>query len=279
MKKKILIISFILISIIAITSMITMLFNINRKADAHNSSISISKSGSFLSASNTGKSITGTSGDISKSEIEISPAAKSAISIISESPDDKDTEKGEYIPLAIEPAKTDKVIQATIEFFRKRLPSLRTALERSEFYYSEKLLDPKMETRAFILAVNENYAQNLNGYFYYLIDEKGSATIVSPFVLNISILFDEEDRDAVIASGDYAETKHIDALKNSLEAALGEYYKEEVFDFIFSEYKKTFKDRIEGEPLQSPIVKFKISDLEIIFHNSFLTYIEFFIDK
>lgn len=188
-------------------------------------------------------------------------------------------ENGAYIPLQIEPAKTNEIISSTTGFFKERIPFLQQVLKDSGFFYSEKILDPNTMTKVYIIAKNKNSAENLNGYFYYLFDEKGSSTIVSPFVLNISLLFDEENRRTVIESGTYAETGHLQTLKKSMMAILGGNYSEEVFNFIFSEYKRTFSDRIEGKPLQNPVCKLQLKNLEVVFHNSFLTYVEFFISQ
>ncbi len=182
-----------------------------------------------------------------------------------------------YFPLKIEPARTNEMIESTTNYFTGRIPVLQKTLAESGFFYMEKLLDPNTATKAYVIAKNKNCAENLNGYFYYLLEEKGSAAIVSPFVLNISLLFEEENRKIVTDSGIFAETRHSQALKQSLIAILGIHYSEEVFGFIMEEYRRTFQSRMAGEPLQTPVFKLQQSKLEVVFHNSFLTYVEFYI--
>jgi hypothetical protein len=189
------------------------------------------------------------------------------------------TQQTDYIPLGIESAKGEKIMDDTVEYFSNRTSFLSKSLSESSFYFIERLLDETTQTRAFIIARDENYALNLNGYFYYLLDRTSSSDIVSPFVLNISVLFDESSREEVCRSEEYAQRKHLNALKNSLSAALGRYYTEEVYEFIYEGYKETFAGRINGQPSKASLYKLKVNDLEIIFHNSFLTYIEFYIVK
>lgn len=183
----------------------------------------------------------------------------------------------DYIPLGIESIKGEKIMNDTVEYFSGRSSFLSKSLSESSFYFLERLLDETTQTKAFIIAKNENYALNLNGYFYYLLDRTSSSDIVSPFVLNISVLFDESSRDEVCRSGDYAQRIHLNALKNSLSAALGKYYTQEVYEFIYEGYKETFAGRINGQPSKASLYKMKVNDLEILFHNSFLTYVEFYI--
>lgn len=183
----------------------------------------------------------------------------------------------DYIPLGIESIKGEKIMNDTVEYFIGRSSFLSKSLSESSFYFLERLLDETSQTKAFIIAKDENYALNLNGYFYYLLDRTSSSDIVSPFVLNISVLFDESSRDEVFRSGEYAQRKHLNALKNSLSAALGKYYTEEAYEFIYQGYKETFVGRINGQPSKASLYKMKVNDLEIVFHNSFLTYVEFYI--
>lgn len=189
------------------------------------------------------------------------------------------SQRTDYIPLGIESTKGEKIMNDTVEYFSGRTSFLSKSLSESTFYFLERLLDEKTQTRAFIIAKDENYALNLNGYFYYLLDRTSSSDIVSPFVLNVSVLFDESSRDEVCRSGEYAQRKHLNALRNSLTAALGKYYTEEVYEFIYEGYKETFAGRISGQPSKASLYKLKVNELEIVFHNSFLTYIEFYIVK
>ena len=186
---------------------------------------------------------------------------------------------GMYLPLQIDEIRSSREITTTAAFFKERIPYLQQAMKESGFYFSEKLLDPESGTKAYILARNENCAQNLNAYFYYLFDETESAHIVFPFVLNLSQLFDESDRKSVVDSGSFAEPEHAQALRMSLAASLGKHYDGKVYDFIMKEYKRLFQDRIAGKPLQAPAFKLKLPELEVIFHHSFLTYVEFFIQS
>lgn len=243
---------------------------INGKDHSNNSNYKENDNDSDVLLSKNSSNITTSSDSIKTNESlsQIQPDSKGGIE-----------ENSIYIPLQIEPAKTTEIISATTNFFKERIPFLQQVLKDSGFFYSEKLLDPNTMTKVYILAKNKNCAENLNGYFYYLFDEKGSSTIVSPFVLNISLLFDEENRGTVIESRTFAETRHLQELKKSMIAILGVNYSEEVFNFIFSEYKRTFADRIDGKPLQNPVCKLQLKNLEVVFHNSFLTYIEFFINQ
>lgn len=185
---------------------------------------------------------------------------------------------GEYIQVVIEPEKTGITISTTVSFFKNQIPALSDALKKSGFYYSERLLDQETGTKAYIIALDDNCAQNLNGYFYYLFDEKSTATVVSPFVLNISLLFEEKNRGTVTKNGTYSDPALVKALEESLKAALGKYYSSEVSRFIETEYRKNFSARMNGEVMSNPVCKLKTANLDVIFHNSFLTYVEFFIN-
>ncbi len=203
-----------------------------------------------------------------------------SISVNRASSEEHNTEEnGVYVPVLIQNKKTQEEISITCSYFSSRIPDLKKSLIETGIYFLEKNLDEKTGTKAFILAKDENYAQNLNGYFYYLFEENGTATAVSPFVLNLSQLFDDDNRDKAFNNKTYSALIYEEALKNSLCKVLGIYYKQEIFTFIIDEYRKTFKARIANEPLYTPLNKFTTKNIEIIFHNSFITYVEFFIKK
>ena len=77
----------------------------------------------------------------------------------------------------------------------------------------------------------------------------------------------------------YAGNEKAEALKNSLKAVLGEFYTQEVFEFIYNGYKETFKRRLSGKSSDSIVNKLEYKELEIVFHDSFITYIEFYINS
>lgn len=170
-------------------------------------------------------------------------------------------------------------MEKTLNYFEKRIPYLSDTLSKSPFYYSERILDESTGTCVYILAKNNNYASNLNGYFYYLFDKKNSSNIISPLVLNISALFEEEDRQKVYENKSYAGDLQKQALNESLKAVLGDYYTTEIFKFIFEGYKETFNRRVTGENPGTKRYKATYKDLEVIFHDSFITYVEFYINN
>lgn len=175
----------------------------------------------------------------------------------------------------MEPEKSKEAIRNTTIYFSSRIPYLIKALSDSNVYYMEKLLDSNTNTRAYIIARNENYASNLNGYFYYLYEEKGSTAMLSPFILNVDILFDEKNRQDVISSKKYLEIKYADVLRQSLTAALGQYYTQDIYNFIITNYQKSFEKRLNSISIGNPVIKMRTKNLEIAFHDSFITYIEF----
>ena len=90
-------------------------------------------------------------------------------------------------------------------------------------------------------------------------------------------LFEQENREKAVADGTFAQKDLLDALKASLVSVLGPYYNEEIFTFIYSEYVRNFEERLKGDPLQTPVCKLASDHIEIVFHNSFLTYVEIFL--
>ncbi len=182
-----------------------------------------------------------------------------------------------YIPIGIEKAKGEEILTITSNYFQTRIIYLIKSLSESPFYYTERLLDESTGTCVYILAKNSNYASNLNGYFYYLFDQSNSSLAISPLVLNISALFEEDDRKIVFENKSYATEEQKRALQNSLEAILGRFYTDEVFEFIFNGYKETFNRRITGISKNADVNKLIYKDLEVIFHDSFITYVEFYV--
>jgi len=195
-----------------------------------------------------------------------------------DSKDSKDSNV-HYIPIGIEKAKKEEILTGTKNYFEARIPYLTRSLSESSFYYTERLLDESTGTSAYILARNSNYASNLNGYFYYLFDKSNSSLAISPLVLNISALFEEEDRKIVFENKSYAKDEQRQALQKSLAAILGEYYTDEVYEFIYDGYKETFNRRITGKSTNANINKLLYKELEVIFHDSFITYVEFYINS
>ena len=74
--------------------------------------------------------------------------------------------------------------------------------------------------------------------------QKPVSSVISPFVLNISTLFEQEKRETAVADGTFAQKELLDALKESLISVLGPCYNEEIFTFIYSEYVRTFAERL-----------------------------------
>jgi len=184
-----------------------------------------------------------------------------------------------YIPIGIEKAKGEEILIATKNYFETRIPYLSKSLSESPFYFTERLLDESTGTSVYILAKNSNYASNLNGYFYYLFDKSNSSLAISPLVLNISALFEEEDRKIVFENKSYAGDEQKQALQKSLTAILGELYTDEVFEFVYGGYKETFNRRITGKSTDATINKLVYKELEVIFHDSFITYVEFYVKR
>jgi hypothetical protein len=204
-----------------------------------------------------------------------------AISITAVAPDQTDVSVSdsrdiEYIPIGIEKSKSHKTLQKTLDIFSARTDSLRQALGSSGYYFTEKRLDESIRTSALILAKDERYAANLNGYFYYLLDQSLSSEVISPVILNIAMLFDEEHRDKVTSDGTYAQEDLRIALQKSLKALLASDYKDEIFDFIMEGYRESFRSRIQGRSAKASIFRLRSGSLEIRFHDSFMTYIEFY---
>lgn len=218
----------------------------------------------------------GTNGESSSYEASVSVIETEKDPDADSGKDSKSAESMTYIPLSVEPSKTMETLEHTISFVQHRIPFLQDAMRDNRYCFSEKILDKNTGTTAYILAKNENCAQNLNAYFYYLFDTKPYTSVISPFVLNISTLFEQENRETVVDDGTFAQKDLLETLKQSLIAVLGSYYKEEIFTFIYSEYVRIFTERLNGDPLQTPLCKLQSDHIEVIFHNSFLTYVEFF---
>ncbi len=185
---------------------------------------------------------------------------------------------GSDFPLIIEPEKTRETIEATAAFFLDRVPALNAAIADSGYFSCEKLLDPNTDTWVYMIAQNEACASNMNGYFYYLFEKSASSLTLSPFILDIAKLFQEENRESAVAAGTFSDPGIRTALRQSLIAALGSCYKEDIFDFIITKYVQNFEARLHEDPLDPPVYSMKSSGLEIIFHCSFLTYVEFYVD-
>ena len=185
--------------------------------------------------------------------------------------------KPNYEEVIIEPSRTSQELRETADFFLTRKEKLERSFDGASYCFKKILLDESKNIYAYSYAKNEAYATSLNGYFNYLLDENASTTYLSPCVLNLGVLFEEENRRARAEDRSYADQDILASFKQSLIALLGDHYEEEVFDFIYTNYKYLFDVRLSGESV--PIVAFKMetSFFEIYFRNSFITYVEFFI--
>lgn len=190
-----------------------------------------------------------------------------------------DGSTGEYIKVAIEPARNRDTILRTSAYFKAAIPDLESALSGSSRFSRTILLDADTQTSAYILAKDNNYAANLNGYFYYLIDASASAEMVSPAVLSISALFEEDSRAECTSNGTFAQADILDTLEASLKAVLGKYYSDEIFEFIRNRYRDAFSKRYKGEKVSAEAVKLVLPGIDIIYRDSFMTYVEFYITK
>ncbi|MHB1453224.1 MAG: hypothetical protein ACYCYM_04620 [Saccharofermentanales bacterium] len=186
---------------------------------------------------------------------------------------------GEYAAVDIEPARSRDTIVRTAEFFRTTVPRLESVLSGSSHFSTTILLDPGTQTSAYILAKDSNYAANLNGYFYFLIDASASAEMVSPAVLSISALFEEDCRDECTGNGTFAQPDILETLERSLKAVLGKYYRNEIYEFIYNNYREVFSKRIKGEKVSAKAVKLILPGIDIIYRDSFMTYVEFYITR
>ncbi len=177
----------------------------------------------------------------------------------------------------IDPEHPREELKRTSEYFVKRIPQLEKSLAEGRFYAKTVLLDESTKTSAYVYAVDENYADRLNGFFYYLIDETVSVSSLSPVVLTVSILFDEPDREMRIADGSFADPGILKTLEESLSALLGGLYDDRVLEFIYQNYSRIFAARIKGEAAPFCYYKLELQGLDVYFRNAFMTYIEFFV--
>lgn len=190
-----------------------------------------------------------------------------------------DGSTGEYVKVDIEPARNRDTILRTSAIFKAAIPELESALSDSSRFSKTILLDSGTQTSAYILAKDNNYAANLNGYFYYLIDASASAEMVSPAVLSISALFEEDGRAECTGNGTFAQADILDTLEASLKAVLGKYYRNEIFEFIYDHYREVFSKRYKGEKVSAEAVKLILPGIDIIYRDSFMTYVEFYITR
>ncbi len=190
-----------------------------------------------------------------------------------------DESTGVHGIIDIEPAPDRATVARTSAFFAAAIPDLQASLSGSTRYAGTILLDEITRTSAHILAENANCASNLNGYFYYLIDETASTDVLSPAVLCLSILFDEDHRAACIADGTFAQKDLLDLFKRSLKAVLGSRYSDRIFDFLYGRYRDMFAKKYRGESVPAEAVRLTLPGIEIIYRDSFMTYAEFYITE
>lgn len=177
----------------------------------------------------------------------------------------------------IEEEKSKDIMLNTASYFTGRKIYLEEAMRKNKYFYDTVLLDPETKTSAYILAIDKNYAANLNGFYYYLIDETASTSMISPATLNLSILFDENNRKKCTLEKTYAQEDLLKSFELSLQALLGDFYHKDIFNFIYEEYKELFQTRLDGKKLPIYTKKISYPGLDIIFRNSFMTYVEFFL--
>lgn len=191
--------------------------------------------------------------------------------------DDVVSQEVRYEDVIADPDHSREELIRTAEYFIERSTNLEESLKSEKYFAKTIRLDDMTKTNAYVYAKNEVYADSLNGFFYYLIDETVSTSCLSPVVLCVSTLFDEPQRQTVIGNRSYAEPLILDKLEGSLKALLGELYRDEVLDFIYDNYKMLFDTRLGGGSVPICFYKLSVPGLEVYFRNAFMTYIEFYV--
>ncbi len=170
---------------------------------------------------------------------------------------------------------TREDLKKTGAFFSANTEKLAKSLEGGSYASKVILLDENIKTYAYVYAKNDVFAENLNGFFYYLIDESVSTESLSPVVLTIDKLFEESKREEVRADGSFAEKEIAGKLKASLKVFLGDLYREEVYDFIIENYREIFRLVEEGNSPPICLYELQVPGLRVYFRNAFMTYVEF----
>ena len=109
--------------------------------------------------------------------------------------------------------------------------------------------DPASGQSFLVVAPGQAAADELNGYFFWLLDPSAGQDGYPELILCIDRLFSDESRETAMAGGLYCEPRARSLLEISLVQLLGERYEPALFDFLLSCYRKDFQNRLsEIEP-------------------------------
>lgn len=141
------------------------------------------------------------------------------------------------------------------------------------------LIQPDASAKQFFLvaAATTAAARQLNGYFYWYLDQDPSETGQPQLLLVLDRLFSDATREAALAGRMFTDPAVVSLLTFSLRQQLAELYQPEILDFILECYRREFSNRQQDLNPSGQIWKQTFNRIEVNYEAAFYNAISFYV--
>lgn len=141
------------------------------------------------------------------------------------------------------------------------------------------LVQPDTSAKQFFLAAAATTAaaSQLNGYFYWYLDQDLSGTDQPQLLLVLDRLFSDTTRETALAGRMFTDPAVVSLLTFSLRQLLAEFYQPEILDFILACYRREFSSRQQDLNPSGQIWKQSFNRIEVNYEAAFYNAISFYV--
>lgn len=153
------------------------------------------------------------------------------------------------------------------------------AQEAAKSGFQAALVQPDPGVRQFFLvsAASTAAISQLNGFFYWFLDQNPPDQDQPPLLLVLDRLFSDATRDAALAGKLYSDPAVVSLLTFSLQQILQISYQPEILDFILDCYRREFSSRQQDLKPSGQIWKQTFNRIEVTYEAAFYNAISFYV--
>ena len=163
----------------------------------------------------------------------------------------------------------------TVDDLQPLLAELRNAALQCGYDAAWVQPDPLSEESFLTVATDPMAAAGLNGFFTWYLDLKRLTGSEASLMLWIDRLFSDSTREAAMASGLYSDPRVVGLLETSLRQVLGDYYHQDILEFILKSYRRDFSDRQDGGDPSARTWKQVFQRIEVSYEAAIISTITF----
>lgn len=163
----------------------------------------------------------------------------------------------------------------TVDDLQPLLAELRNAALQCGYEAAWVQPDPQSEESFLSVAADPMAAAGLNGFFTWYLDRKRLTSQEASLMLWIDRLFSDGTREAAMAGGLYSDPRVVGLLETSLRQVLGDFYHQDILEFILKSYRRDFSDRQNGGDPSARTWKQVVQQIEVSYEAAIISTITF----